>query len=250
MTKRKLSIEEKNEIANIYGSITAQEISDMYKCSINQVYGVAKSRNLTRKQNKVVEITERMNQILLSGIIGDGRFKKNGKYNVCYSECHGETEYGYLEWKFKELEGLTRESSIYYKNANNGHSIAKEFTTLTTPSLIKYHSMVDKVEIINQLNELGLLLHLLDDGAFQPYTCGKNGRFTICTYSWEDNERIALANRWENLTGISFKEYGVKRVELGASSSENKMILDLALKYFDKDLDIIQKKFGIIMKNV
>lgn len=54
----------------------------------------------------------------------------------------------------------------------------------------------------------------------------------------------------ENLTGISFKEYGVKRVELGASSSENKMILDLALKYFDKDLDIIQKKFGIIMKNV
>ena len=53
-----------------------------------------------------------MNQIILSGLLGDGRLKRNGKYNYYYSECHALGEKEYLSWKFKNLGELTSTSNI------------------------------------------------------------------------------------------------------------------------------------------
>ena len=252
MTKTKrLDKEVQIKIAEEYGKVKAKDLAIKYNCTIDQVYEVGRRYKLQQKQNLEVDIDETMNQILLSGIIGDGRIKYNGKYNAQYSECHGPEEFEYLEWKFKNLKDLTSRASIYGKNTlYEDCNDAKEFSTLTTPSLIPYKEIYDNRRIVIEgLNELGLLLHLLDDGSFHPYTNNKNGRFSICTYHWTHEERVLLINKWKKETGISFKEFGIKRIDIGASSSENKKILDLVLKYLPKDLDIVQKKFGVIMNN-
>ena len=248
MKYRKLNEIEILEIASKYGKYRAKDLALEYKCTIHQIYEIGRKFKKQQKQNKEVIIDKEMNQILLSGILGDGRFKKNGKHNVIYSECHSLGEAEYLEWKFNKLKELTENTVIYDKNTNNDSNDAKEFTTLTTPSLIPYLDLKNNKDfVIEQLDELGLLLHLLDDGWFSTYTCGKNGRFNICTYSMTSNQRNLLIKQWKEKCNIEFKEYGIKRVELGASSTENIKIFNLAMKYFNKDIDIIKKKFGIIM---
>ena len=252
MTKTKrLEKEVQDMIANDYGKIKAKILAEKHNCTLDQVYEVGRRYKLQQKQNLEVEIDEIMNQILLSGIIGDGRIKYNGKYNAQYSECHGCEEFEYLEWKFNNLKDLTSRTVIYGKNTKyDDLKDAKEFSTLTTPSLIPYKEIYEnKEEVISRLNELGLLLPLLDDGCFHPYINNKNGRFTICTSYWTHEHRLLLIDKWKEETGISFHELGIKRVDIGASSSENQKLLNLALKYLPKDLDIIKKKFGIIMNN-
>lgn len=236
------------EISEKYGKYKAKDLAEEYNLTIHQIYSLGKKYKKTRAQNKEVNINSTMNQILLSGIIGDGRLKKNGLHNVIYSECHSLQEADYLKWKFDNLKELTSNTVIYAKNKNNEHSDALEFTTLTTPSLISYFELQkNKSEVIKNLDELGLILLILDDGWFSTYTNNKNGRFCIAVGELTDDEINLLIKQYKDVCNIHFKKIGIKRVDLSASSSENIKILDIALKYLDKDIDVIKKKFKILL---
>ena len=81
MTKTKrLEKEVQDMIANDYGKIKAKILAEKHNCTLDQVYEVGRRYKLQQKQNLEVEIDEIMNQILLSGIIGDGRIKYNGLF--------------------------------------------------------------------------------------------------------------------------------------------------------------------------
>lgn len=243
---RPLTEDERIEIYRKYrDGRTAPSLTREYRCSLHQVYDIAKKYGGKYQHNQEVEISERQHQILLGGWLGDGYFKLNGNTNVCYVECHAEGEYEYLQWKFEELGLLTQDTKIYTKNDNNEHSSAREFTTKTTPSLIKYRSYT-RSEVIQNLDELGLIIHLLDDGWLRITTEHlRKGNYNLTVYTWSPEERQLLIDQWYNIMGVVFKERGIKRVNLAATNSESQKIYEIAKKYIPMNLDICQKKFRI-----
>ena len=77
--------EQINFVKENYGKMKAKDIAIEIGRTIEGVYRIARKYGLTQPQNIEVEINEVQHQILVSGAIGDGRFKKNGKYNYYYS---------------------------------------------------------------------------------------------------------------------------------------------------------------------
>lgn len=244
MKARTLTTEERNQISKEYKEgKTAPELSKKYMCSINQVYDIAKKYGGKYKLNEEILITDKQHQILLGGLLGDGTFKINGSKNVCYTECHALGEVDYLNWKHAMLGDLTKDSTIYDKNANNEHGKAKEFTSKTTPSLIRYMSYT-KNEAIRELDELGLLIHLLDDGWLRVNS-ESSGNLNITTYTWSEDERIALINQWKKIVGVNFKEIGIKRVNISVGKEDSIKIYEIAKKHIPMNLDICKKKFRV-----
>ena len=244
MKARTLTIEERLQISKEYKEgKTAPELSKKHRCSMNQVYDIAKKYGGRYKLNEEVSISDKQHQILLGGFLGDGRFRVNGSENVYYSECHALGEVDYLNWKHTMLGDLTKDSKIYDKNANNDHGKAKEFTSKTTPSLIKYMSYT-KIEAIRELDELGLLIHLLDDGWLRVNS-KTSGNFAITTYTWSEDERTQLINQWKKVVGVNFKESGIKRVNISVGKDDSGIIYELAKKHIPMNLDICKKKFRV-----
>lgn len=239
MRTKKITLEQEKKIINLKNQMTAKEIAENIGVTIYQVYEVYRRNNLTNKYNQEVKITEFQEQIILSGIIGDGRLKRNGRYNYYYSECHALDEYEYCEWKMKNLGELTKSTALYPKNINNKSSNAVEFTTKTTPSLIKYADM-KKNEVIEKLNIEGLMLLILDDGWFNKHS--KKGNFCISGGELTQSELENLIIKYENI-GIKGKIIGIKRKDISLSSDSNILIYNYLKEFMDMDIDIINKKF-------
>ena len=62
--------------------MTAQKIADQVGVTKTQVHEVYKRYKMTTKQNPTFELNVLQKQLLYSGILGDGRLKRNGKHNV------------------------------------------------------------------------------------------------------------------------------------------------------------------------
>ena len=79
----------------------AKNIAKMFNVKIDFVYRIGRKHGKSQPQNKEIIIGNIAEQIILSGIIGDGRLRKNGKnkVNTYYSECHANDELDYLKWK-------------------------------------------------------------------------------------------------------------------------------------------------------
>lgn len=230
-----------------YKKKKAREIGDELGLTINQVYDTAKKHGFSQPQNIEVKMNHRMNQIILSGIIGDGRLKRNGSQNYYYSECHAMGESEYVKWKFDNLGELTdigrsNGKLLYGKNNNNHHSDALEFTTLTTPTLIKYAEM-EKEDVIKNLDDLGLILLILDDGWTQRY---KSGHRTMLSISGlRPTEKILLKEKYEDVFKIEGSLFGIKRVDLGFKASDESVFIKTLEKYNLRELDVSIKKYGI-----
>ena len=78
-----------------YGKVSAKIIAKECEVTIRRIYDLAKKYNIKtlKKRNKTVgELSELQKQILLSGIFGDGSYKKNGKVGFQYREQHASAE--------------------------------------------------------------------------------------------------------------------------------------------------------------
>lgn len=219
---------------------TAPQLHEETGASLHQIYDVYKRRGMTNKLNQEIHIDYLMDQIILSGIMGDGRIKQNGKSNCYYSECHALGEKEYCEWKMKQLGDLTKNTQLYGKNNNNEHSDAVEFTTKTTPSLNKYRDMkYDLIPVVNQLNEEGLVLYLLDDG-------WRNGRsLNLTTGHLAEEIQNSIVNRYNEIFNISCHLVGIKRKDIHFSVEDSDKIYNWIINnnFIPLELDIMQKKF-------
>ena len=224
-----------------YGKIKAKDLAKKLNMTIHQVYGVARRNNITQKQNQIVNIDNDMHQIIISGILGDGRIKKNGKFNYYYSECHAMGEQEYLLWKKDMLKDLTKNSEVYKKNYNNKYNDALEFTSLTTPSLIPY-SQLSKKDCIIQLDELGLLLLILDDGWGRKYTNG-NGLCLSFNNHYID-ELYLLKDAYNSVLDVNSKVVGKKIKFLSFSYKYEYIFKDIVRKYNMQHLDVVKKKMS------
>ena len=81
-----LTEQQKNDIRKMSGKYTYRAIADKIGSSIYFVQKLVHEEKLPvsarHHQARSYDITERQEQILLGGILGDGSFKKNGKNNT------------------------------------------------------------------------------------------------------------------------------------------------------------------------
>lgn len=219
---------------------TAPQLHKETGASLHQIYDVYKKNGMTNKTNQIIHIDYLMNQILLSGIMGDGRIKQNGKSNCYYSECHALGEKEYCEWKMRQLGELTKNTQLYDKNKNNECCDAVEFTTKTTPSLNKYRDMkYDLISVVNELNGEGLVLYLLDDG-------WRHGRaLNLTTNHLSSDVKEAITNRYNKVFNINSHLTGIKKKDLSFSVKDSDNIYDWIVEndFIPFDLDIMKKKF-------
>lgn len=239
-------IDNDQEICKWWGKIPLEKICEKFNSDPITIIKILEANGKNKCHNREVPITKFSEQIILSGIIGDGRLKVNGKLgNVYYSECHALDEKEYCEWKHKSLGFLTKTTNMYGKNLNNKYSDAIEFCTITTPSLIKYKKM-SKLEVIKKLNSLGLILLILDDGWFNTHS--KKGNFYLSTGELTNEEIDALVDQY-NKNGFTNAHCIGKRKDISFNSCDNMKIYKYITKYIPKDTDIILKKFKFTNKD-
>lgn len=246
MVKRKICGEDVEYVKEWYKKVKAQDIADELGLTLHQVYEIARKYKLQQKQNMIVDISGISEQIILSGIIGDGSIKRNGRYNYYYSECHAFDELEYLKWKFDNLGDLTKLANkygkgLYGKNFGNQSSNAMEFTTLTTPSLKRFYEM-KKIDVINNLNELGLWLLIFDDGwANKKKGIGYNVYISSGVLNIE--ELNAVIFKIKEVFGLESRLIG-KRKDISITMNDEKWIENSLKKYGLHNLDVAIKKFG------
>lgn len=251
MTRAKrLQKDEIETIINLIKSgMSGMEIARTSIATYNQINEIKKKYGLTQKQNLQFDFNSVQEQILISGKLGDGNYKKNGQFGYFYRESHAEHEYEYLLWKSQILgEDIINKSDIYnIKNGGYSKGLDKNyfgFSTKTSRSFAKYANM-SKKEAISKLNLFGLILFILDDGWKVRET--KTG-VKLCISSGElNNEELDLIIN-------KFKEFGIcnvikigKRKDLSIPTKYSAILFEHITKYIPKDTDIIQKKFSFFI---
>lgn len=224
---------------NIY---TNKEIAEKLGISISYVTKIKRENNIPSKIK--YDINEIQNQILLSGLLGDGNLKRNGLKNYMYRECHSIKEEEYLKWKFDNLYPLTKDCSITFsKKRKPTQNDQKGFNTKTLAELIPY-SQLSKSEIISKLNELGLILYILDDGwkhSHSKYT----DKYNICLaiHGLEEEDKNNLLIQFEIILGVKGNIINKKRDTISFPSKANEVFTKILKKYNLYNLDVVIKKF-------
>lgn len=240
MPAKPITEEQTEKVKNLRGKMTAQQIAGEVGVTIHQVHDVYRRHNMTTKQNPTFELNMLQKQLIYGGILGDGRLKRNGKYNYYYSECHAMQEKEYCEWKHRAFGNLTNGTNMYGKNLNNEYVDAIEFCTRTTPTLIEYANL-SKDEVIERINEVGLIIFLLDDGWFNK--SGKTGHFCVAGGVFSEEQLQKLCDKFNEYGFTTAHVVGRKSRDISFLSSSNKYIYYLATKLVPESTDIIQKKF-------
>ena len=220
----------------------AKLISEILGITIYQVYEIYKREKLTVHNNLVFILSNRQRQLLIAGILGDGRLKRNGKNGVYYSECHSLKEYEYCEWKFKTFGTLTENHHLYYKNKNNSSCDAIEFTTITSTTLRKYFEMSIE-EVIDALDIVSFCIFLLDDGWFRK----DSKSFMISGGSMTREQLNLFCLKCEYLGLKNIHIIGRKRLDVSIPKENNEKIISTIFKVIPKDIDIIKKKLYYVL---
>ena len=172
--------------------------------------------------------------------MGDGHIDKRPDQPI-YIESHSEGEKDYLFWKYKELKDLCNSEPKYHKEAFYNFGTDKEylcqpfyrFETRIINQLKEIREM-SRYDKINQLNEFGLCLHVLDDG----YR-GDVWELCLAEYTEEEiNLYIRLCK--QRLDLICLQKKDDRYISFDAKSSRK--IDDLILQIMPKELDIVKKK--------
>lgn len=195
-------------------------------------------KNKRSLRNPEFTLTPKQHQIILGGIIGDGNLKKNGN-NYYYRECHAIPEREYLEWKFNELGEVTTghlqeiPARVPTQNPQVG------FQTKCSPTFIKYAKLT-KSEVISQMNELGVLIWMLDDGWLSK-NC-KNNLICIAKGTLtEEESNLMIDKLYECGLYASIQK---SRGDFRLYYANNRRIKDLTYTYLPRTMDIVEKKIN------
>ena len=231
----KFIIENKNKLTN-KEIAEALNISDRYVSKIKRENGI--EAKISYKINEI------QNQIILSGLLGDGNLKKNGLYNYYYRECHSVKEEEYLRWKFDNLSPLTNGCSVtYQKPRKETQNPQCTFNTKTLKELIPYSKM-SKSDIILNLNELGLVLYILDDGWKHRHSKNtKEYNINLAVHDLSDKNKDELIKQYKDILDIDCHLICSDKNTLSFPRESNYIFIDILKKYNLLNIDVTNKKF-------
>lgn len=186
------------------------------------------------------KLNDMQKQIIMFGRLGDGHIDRR-ETQPMYIESHAEDEKDYLFWKYKILKDICNKQPAYYKETYSTFSdekqyLCKPFYRLNTRILDDLYGIreMSRSEIIEQLNEFGLSLHLLDDG-------NRGDLWHICLAEWTVEEKELYVSICEDRFGLNcYLMKDDRYAYFDADSSRN--IDKIILSNIPNDLDIVHKK--------
>ena len=219
-----------------------KDIAKNLDVNIHKVYRMAKEYNLTMALNPIFEINEIQHQILVSGKIGDGNYKKNGS-NYYYRETHSVKEREYLLWKYNQMDNMTTGKTYHHEKRKETQNEQISFQTRNSSVFSKYAKM-SNADAIKEINELGLALLALDDGWCRRYT--HSFGFAISLGGLNIEEQHLVQQKYEKELNIQCKLRFSKKITnnyISFNCHEAPNLFKVILKYLPKDMDVIQNKF-------
>lgn len=143
---------------------------------------------LYRDKKKNFRFTSRLEAILIGTLLGDGNLNRRGRHYRLLVK-HGRSQYKFIEWKRKELDGITGMAINSFEQLVKGKLYGFcQFVTLTHPLFTQLHSLFYRngkkivPENINKLlkDPIALAVWIMDDGA------KSRNSMTIQTHSFSE----------------------------------------------------------------
>jgi hypothetical protein len=186
------------------------------------------------------KLNDLQKQIVMFGRLGDGHIDRREDQPM-YIEVHAENQKDYLFWKWSILKDICNHEPVYYPNNNkyfNGSLYQVQPTyrldTRTVYDLKPIRAMT-RCEIITQLNELGICLHLLDDGN------RNRSNWQLCVAEYTQEEKDLYIDVCKNKFGLEAKLMKDDRyMQFTADSS--RQTDSMILNNIPNDLDIVHQK--------
>ncbi len=164
-----------------------------------------------------VPLSDRVKEIILGTILGDGSLKKQKKYkNVRLQFRHSEKDSEYFFWKVKELQEITSNKSVK-KQKPDGYSQNNKlrFLSAALPSLSQLHELTyqkNKLKIkrrwLNNMTPLSLAVWWCDNGSL----IGEGGRKGVfCTDSFDQKSVKIIQQYLKKVWDIETKVASISR---------------------------------------
>lgn len=221
--------------------MTMQEMADECGASLRVIQKWCgekhKLNEFTFKKEKRLNPLQR--EIIMAGTLGDGHITKDIK-TPSYIESHALDEKDYVFWKYEQLKDCCASGPTYYnprtKIFNGKEYNVQAWYRFETRGILELQQIknMSKIDVINNMSELMLCLHLLDDGS-------RDGLWHICLANWSDEEKstyIKICDNKFNLNLSLDKDSRYAHFNAVSSRAVDKMILN----NLPNDLDIIHKK--------
>ena len=175
------------------------------------------------------------------GKLGDGHIDRRTDQPM-YIESHAENQKDYLYWKWTILKDLCNKEPIYYPPQEHTFGGEQKYECQAHYRLctriiddLKPIREMSNLEIIEELNEFGLSLHMLDDAS------RSDGFWSLCVaeYSEDDIERyLEICKERFDIVGKIRKDTRY----IGFDKRSSQIIDDIILRNVPNDIDIIQYK--------
>lgn len=178
-------------------------------------------------------------EIILSGSLGDGHITKDIDAPY-YIESHAIDEKDYLFWKYEQLKTCCSASPSLYKGGikifNGKEYQTKDSYRFNTRAIKQLGDIRDMSRLtrISKLNELGFVLHILDDG-------NRDNLWTVCVAEWDESERTEYISLCSTRFGLYCHTNKDERYISFTAESSGKIDM-MILNQLPNDLDIIHKK--------
>ena len=155
-----------------------------------------------------MHITSRQDAIIIGSLLGDGCLEQNGKSARLRLE-HGHIQKSYLEWKYKELNGLTTGSVMHVHYYNKTRKVAYDSYRMYTYSnqvfdhyrniFYPKNKKIIPLELASLLKDpLSLAIWFMDDG----YKRNDCNALRLSTDSFTKDEQYILQSVLKENFGI------------------------------------------------
>jgi LAGLIDADG DNA endonuclease family len=142
---------------------------------------------LFAKHARAIPLTSYQKQLVIGSLLGDGTLLPTTA-GCCFRVHHGIKQSENVDWKFRVLEQFVRSAP---RVSGTGYY----FRTITHPEFLKLRELFYSADrkivplglIEDQLNDFGLAVWIMDDGAAD----GKQLRLNTQSFSSEENEMLA-----------------------------------------------------------
>ena len=198
---------------------------------------------------KEKKLTNLQKQLIMFGKLGDGHIDRRPEQPM-YIENHAANQKDYLYWKWTILKDICNQEPVYSapKDKYFGDKLYEcqaqyRLCTRIIDDLKPIREMSNR-DIIEQLNEFGLSLHMLDDAS------RSDGFWSLCIAGYSEEDVSLYLNICKERFNINGKIRKDTRY-IGFDKQSSQIIDDIILRNVPNDLDIIQYKiFNNILEAV
>lgn len=232
-----------NSLFNAIYDVLASKTTKADICRKYNIKRTALDWNLKTILRETDESKKLRHQMFLGAKLGDGYFQKTKQGIYKYRESHSINELEYAKWKYFILQSYRKNTKIISKD---GGKACEVYTSASCSQQIKPYYNMSVEDVIKNMDIYGFLFYLLDDGWYSSHS--KVGNYLVGSRILTTEQKmmiISLLNRYE----IEASIVGT-REDISIPSKYNFTLLSYLMHIAPTlDIDIINKKFGAVIKN-